>query len=262
MCAEGEPFVRTGCHRCDPGVRTSAGIRTQSWPRTSARRTFVGRCLDTVPRMHQLHGAEIRALVPGYRPGDLVNEGNGVLVARRSVEPPGTSANPPKRRAEARSGPYSAERATHGGDTRLLRRDTGGTTRESSTLWKVLSSLSWDSTRRGRIFRRRSSPGYGIALAPLFFFEHNTGALIVSIQRISEVRKTRERGNRPRAGSLRPPGRRPRGPGALTNPATWQSSAPPVGCPAASRTAPDGELLHLRGSADRRTPARGALAVA
>lgn len=42
--------------------------------------TAQGLCLDTVLRMHQLHGARIRCLVPGYRPGDSVNGGHGVLV--------------------------------------------------------------------------------------------------------------------------------------------------------------------------------------
>lgn len=36
--------------------------------------------LDPVPKMHYLHGAEIRGVVPNYRPKDVANEGYGVLV--------------------------------------------------------------------------------------------------------------------------------------------------------------------------------------
>lgn len=36
--------------------------------------------LDPVPQMHVLHGAEIRDVVPNYRPKDLANAGYGVLV--------------------------------------------------------------------------------------------------------------------------------------------------------------------------------------
>ncbi|WP_167337408.1 SDR family NAD(P)-dependent oxidoreductase [Pseudomonas batumici] len=39
-----------------------------------------GELIDTVLRFHERHGATIRKLMPGYRPADDVNNGNGVLV--------------------------------------------------------------------------------------------------------------------------------------------------------------------------------------
>ncbi|CAM2008614.1 SDR family NAD(P)-dependent oxidoreductase [Acanthopleuribacter pedis] len=39
-----------------------------------------GRIVDPILRFHERHGARIDCLVPGYRPADQVNRGNGVLV--------------------------------------------------------------------------------------------------------------------------------------------------------------------------------------
>ncbi|UCE07685.1 MAG: polyketide synthase, partial [bacterium] len=39
-----------------------------------------GRLIDTILRFHELHGAQVRELVPQYRPKDKKNKGYGVLV--------------------------------------------------------------------------------------------------------------------------------------------------------------------------------------
>ncbi len=55
-----------------------------------------GRMRDRVLHFHHLHGAEIAATLPGYRPRDIANDGNGVLVryepARRRVSASKTGA--------------------------------------------------------------------------------------------------------------------------------------------------------------------------
>ena len=43
-------------------------------------RNAQGRLVDPILRFHELHGAQIGGLVPGYRPNDTNNEGDGVLV--------------------------------------------------------------------------------------------------------------------------------------------------------------------------------------
>src|SRR5690606_5944051 len=58
-----------------------------------------GRERDRVLHFHLAHGADIVSILPGYRPRDLANEGNGVLVAyepagrRRGVLARGTTAH-------------------------------------------------------------------------------------------------------------------------------------------------------------------------
>ncbi|MFB1483782.1 SDR family NAD(P)-dependent oxidoreductase [Corallococcus sp. RDP092CA] len=44
------------------------------------RRDASGLPSDPILRLHVSHGAEVRGLVHGYRPGDLANQGHGVLV--------------------------------------------------------------------------------------------------------------------------------------------------------------------------------------
>ncbi|MFL0802933.1 MAG: KR domain-containing protein [Agarilytica sp.] len=52
-----------------------------SMPEYIHRKNSHGRSLDTVLRFHQLHGGKIERLVNGYRPGDQINQGSGVLVS-------------------------------------------------------------------------------------------------------------------------------------------------------------------------------------
>ncbi|MBB5101168.1 SDR family NAD(P)-dependent oxidoreductase [Streptomyces spectabilis] len=176
--AEGEASVRTavGVTRCrdfgrHPGKELSEYIRATN---------VQGRCLDTVLRMHQLHGAEIRALVPGYRPGDLINAGNGVLVVydlsdrqervRILLSEGEKSATAPI----PTGGQLAAEireffDAILGGDYEGI----------EHPLESPLFELGFDSA--GLLdLQEKIESRYGIALAPLFFFEHNTGVLIVS----------------------------------------------------------------------------------
>ncbi|MEZ4869001.1 MAG: SDR family NAD(P)-dependent oxidoreductase [Caldilineaceae bacterium] len=39
-----------------------------------------GQLVDPILNFHATHGAQIRALIPGYRPADIDNQGNGVLI--------------------------------------------------------------------------------------------------------------------------------------------------------------------------------------
>ncbi|MFF9687118.1 SDR family NAD(P)-dependent oxidoreductase [Streptomyces sp. NPDC014623] len=176
--AEGEPSVQTavGVTRC-----RDFGRHPEAEPAVYIRATNAqGRCLDTVLRMHQLHGAEIRALVPGYRPGDLVNEGNGVLVVydlsvrqeRVRILQGGGGATVA---ASIPSGEQLAEEIQEFFDA-ILGGDYEGI---ENPLESPLFELGFDSA--GLLdLQEKIETRYGIALAPLFFFEHNTGALIVS----------------------------------------------------------------------------------
>jgi polyketide synthase PksJ len=191
MCAEGESFVQTavGVTRCrdfsrHPDTELAAYIRATN---------VQGRCLDTVLRMHQLHGAEIRALVPGYRPGDLVNEGNGVLVVydlsnrRERVRILQSEGRNPAAALIPSNGQLAEEirdffDAILGGDYEGI----------EHPLESPLFELGFDSA--GLLdLQEKIESRYGIELAPLFFFEHNTGALIVSY--LQDLRGPEDRGN-------------------------------------------------------------------
>ncbi|MFD8519916.1 SDR family NAD(P)-dependent oxidoreductase [Streptomyces capillispiralis] len=189
--AEGEPSVHTavGVTRCrdfgrHPDTELAAYIHATN---------VQGRCLDTVLRMHQLHGAEIRALVPGYRPGDLVNEGSGVLVV---YDLPNRRERVRVLRSEGQNSdaariPSSGQLAQEIGDflDAILGGDHEGI---ENPLESPLFELGFDSA--GLLdLQEKIESRYGIALAPLFFFEHNTGALIVSY--LQNLRGPEDRGN-------------------------------------------------------------------
>lgn len=145
-----------------------------------------GLCLDTVLRMHQLHGAEIRSLVPGYRPGDLVNEGNGVLVAydlatrldraerlKRDAIVESQTNSPTSVPATAE---LTAEILTF--LEGLLSGTSDGEGAQVS-LDRPLFELGLDSASLLDL-QDKIEGRYGISLEPLFFFEYNTGAKIIS----------------------------------------------------------------------------------
>ncbi|MFD9561266.1 SDR family NAD(P)-dependent oxidoreductase [Streptomyces sp. NPDC059994] len=144
------------------------------------------RCLDTVLRMHQLHGAEIRSLVPGYRPGDLVNGGNGVLVEydlatrldrakrleRDAVVVPQTNS--------PTAVPATAELTAE--ILEFLEGLLSGSSDAEDpqlSLESPLFELGLDSASLLDL-QDKIEGRYGISLEPLFFFEYNTGAKIIS----------------------------------------------------------------------------------
>ncbi|MFD9789952.1 SDR family NAD(P)-dependent oxidoreductase [Streptomyces sp. NPDC059070] len=143
-----------------------------------------GRCLDTVLRMHQLHGAEIRCLVPGYRPGDVVNGGNGVLV-----EYDLTTRLDRLRRLERDASVPSRENSPVPATAELtaeilafleeLVGDASGAAEAQLSLVSPLFELGLDSASLLDL-QDRIEGRYGVSLEPLFFFECNTGEKIVS----------------------------------------------------------------------------------
>src|SRR5262249_5776079 len=58
-----------GVTRCKDYKKYS-GIKLEEYIKKTNNQ---GRCVDTILRLHQLHGARIKSLVPRVRPADLVN---------------------------------------------------------------------------------------------------------------------------------------------------------------------------------------------
>ncbi|MFF0836623.1 MULTISPECIES: SDR family NAD(P)-dependent oxidoreductase [unclassified Streptomyces] len=139
-----------------------------------------GRCLDTVLRMHQLHGAEIRRLVPNYRPADTVNQGNGVLVEYDLDGRRGRIRQLERTAAERVADIPPFEALTD--EVREFLTETAGTAasdRSDELLLNVpLFELGIDSASLLDL-QERIEGRYGIQLGTLFFFECNTGWKIV-----------------------------------------------------------------------------------
>ena len=57
--------------------RSERGIELEDYIR---QRDGGGLLIDPILRFHEAHGAIVTGLVPGYRPADVANLGNGVLV--------------------------------------------------------------------------------------------------------------------------------------------------------------------------------------
>jgi len=142
-----------------------------------------GRIVDTVLRMHQLHGAEVKYLVPNYRPGDIPNNGNGVLVGY-DLE---------KRQARIKALIKESQSQTikkHTPDiiqstiTTYLRKTIGDTRANQFSQKQLLSTpifeLGIDSADLLDL-KDRISEEFDVSVEPLFFFENNTGAKIINV---------------------------------------------------------------------------------
>jgi len=89
-CNLGDQLLEFMLQRCSlmPGVESVAAVtrckdyRQQDMPLHDYinKRNAQGRLIDPVLRFHELHGARIEGLIPGYRPMDGHNQGHGVLV--------------------------------------------------------------------------------------------------------------------------------------------------------------------------------------
>ncbi|AJP04992.1 hypothetical protein TU94_29680 [Streptomyces cyaneogriseus subsp. noncyanogenus] len=197
-----------------------------------------GRCLDTVLRMHQSHGARIRRLVPGYRPGDRANGGNGVLV---TYDLPGRAE---RIRQLAGNGPSAAPDIPPldqlADEIREVFLDILGADVQKEVqepLESPLFELGFDSASVSDLQERVQSR-YGITLDSLFFFEHDTGTRI--IEYLDGLRDEPSFSSPCRATA--PP------PGAAAAPAAARQSAPPHDGPHAH----SGHGLHGDPSGDSR----------
>lgn len=130
-----------------------------------------GALADPILRFHELHGATIEKLVPGYRPADTDNGGCGVLVhydIRRRVR------KDPKIDGTACGGGTEARE-----EIRLAILERLGLERQSAFSYdRPLMEMGLDSADLLALSETLSQR-FGIALPPTFFFLHNTPAKVV-----------------------------------------------------------------------------------
>lgn len=136
-----------------------------------------GRILDPIPRFHELHGAEIIELVPGFRPLDHKNDGNGVLVSydihqRRRRELMGGSPPPETEKPTAHSVRYTKSQIQCFLEENL-RALLGPETRIADLADEPLMEIGLDSADLMDL-SERLSVFCGQKLDPTFFFQYNT----------------------------------------------------------------------------------------
>jgi hypothetical protein len=138
-----------------------------------------GEILDPVPRMHSHHGAEIKDIIPQYRPKDEQNEGSGVLIvyeleSRNRKEFPKTKKGEKEKPEE-----LSAENIGSFVDDLILSllENCGGLVqKDNRSLYKRTSPLmemGLDSLQLLELGSRLSEK-YLIDLEPTFFFQYGT----------------------------------------------------------------------------------------
>lgn len=120
-----------------------------------------GQLLDPILRFHEHHGAAILELVPGYRPADRDNRGDGVLIAY-DLPSRRTRQVTPERRAE----PFQAAMIEDALRTLMGEEVTLSPTRPLLDLG--LDSLALHGLRM--LLNQR----LGVELEPAFFFQYST----------------------------------------------------------------------------------------
>lgn len=137
-----------------------------------------GRTRDRVLHFHHLHGAEIAATLPGYRPRDIANHGKGVLVRY----------DPSRRRVSA-SAPGAASAPAEAGSPPALVRDealrfvieTVSNLVDSAHIIDPDRPLMEWGLDSGNLLnlKTRLEARFGKRLKPSFFFTHNTPRKVV-----------------------------------------------------------------------------------
>lgn len=171
------------------GLDTVVGVtRCKDYAKNSAldlseyvtARNSQGRYTDSVLRMHQLHGAEVRRLVPGYRPADLDNNGNGVLVEYRLADRCERINRLEQDVPDVLTIPESTQLYAEVLGFLTDRLDGSTTDETLDDLAEIpLFELGLDSADLLEL-QAEIETAYGVRLAPLFFFEHDTGARIIN----------------------------------------------------------------------------------
>jgi acyl transferase domain-containing protein/acyl carrier protein/NAD(P)-dependent dehydrogenase (short-subunit alcohol dehydrogenase family)/1,4-dihydroxy-2-naphthoyl-CoA synthase/SAM-dependent methyltransferase len=137
------------------------------------QRNAQGVLADPILRFHELHGATIEGAVPGYRPADLANAGNGVLVhydirrRRRTdlrVEPTASWRSP----ADSRASVLASIRD-------ILRPDRV----MAFAADRPLMEMGLDSADLLDL-NERLAASHGVTLGPAFFFQFNTADKIAT----------------------------------------------------------------------------------
>lgn len=171
-----------------PGITHVAGVtRCVNYPGKSVislegylkQTNEEGEILDPVPRMHSHHGAEIKEIVPHYRPKDEQNDGCGVLIVYELETRNRKELPKLKKIEEEKPEELSAENIGSFVDELILSllENCGGLVqKDNRALYKRTSPLmemGLDSLQLLELGSRLSEK-YLIDLEPTFFFRYGT----------------------------------------------------------------------------------------
>ncbi|MCX8131318.1 MAG: SDR family NAD(P)-dependent oxidoreductase [Clostridia bacterium] len=159
-----------------------------------------GRLSDTILRFHELHGAQVRGLLPNYRIQDTKNQGCGVLVEYYIL-------NRRRNEIQVEGGYQEKGVGVSAGDKTKILKDfvvksinavLGKTKEEEFALDRPLMEMGLDSTDLLELNEQISSK-YQIHLEPAFFFKYRTAESIIAYllervypEEVEEVTENRE----------------------------------------------------------------------
>jgi acyl transferase domain-containing protein/enoyl-CoA hydratase/carnithine racemase/acyl carrier protein/NAD(P)-dependent dehydrogenase (short-subunit alcohol dehydrogenase family) len=148
-------------------------VRDQSLEAYIRQRNENNVLADPILRFHELHGATIERVMPGYRPGDLKNDGCGVLVSydihrrrRNDLRVEGVSKGPAKGTRLARSELRDVVRHAVS--------DCLGEDRKAAFSFdRPLMEMGLDSADLLEL-NEKIAQRFQMPLSPTFFFQYNT----------------------------------------------------------------------------------------
>jgi acyl transferase domain-containing protein/enoyl-CoA hydratase/carnithine racemase/aryl carrier-like protein/SAM-dependent methyltransferase len=185
----GDALLELMLIRCslDKSVKAVAAVTLcRSFDRTRGQpledyireRNASGMLSDPILRFHELHGAKVDRLVPGYRPHDTRNDGHGVLVAydircRRRRELHLEAA--PTGGDRQRPSPHEIQEGVRSAIAACLGEERKAAFSPDRPLMEM-GLNSADLLELGETLAQR----HRVPIAPAFFFRHNTAEKIVA----------------------------------------------------------------------------------
>jgi polyketide synthase PksM len=185
----GDQLLEFMLQRCSliSGVHTVIGVtRCKDYPKHAhvalteyiGLRNGQGKLVDTVLRLHELHGAAIQELVPDYRPHDTYNQGCGVLI-KYDVHNRQRQASGPLQRRDATVTVRNTAKDISAFVIKVIKYLLGKAEAEGFDLDRPLMEMGLDSADLLELNDQISNE-YQISLEPAFFFEYNTAKRIIS----------------------------------------------------------------------------------
>ncbi|EYF04556.1 Long-chain-fatty-acid--CoA ligase [Chondromyces apiculatus DSM 436] len=184
----GDNLLEFMLQRCSMmnGVRSVVGVtRCKSYDKRSGVplseyvhwRTSRGTLADPILRFHEMHGARVEGVVPGFRPGDTQNDGHGVLISYEPLTRKRNEVTAGGQEQVERAGVAHSEASIARFVEMVIRRCLGETKEKAFAPDHPLIDMGLDSADLLEL-NEQIRHKYEVALDPTFFFQYNTAAKI------------------------------------------------------------------------------------
>ncbi len=134
----------------------------------------LGKIQDPILRFHERHGAKIEKTIPGYRPKDIRNEGNGVLVSYDI-----SKRNRDDLKIRKRSFPKKNLREIESFIEQIITSCLGKEGAAAYSKSRPLMEMGLDSSDLAKLNEQIGNE-FQLDLEPSFFFEYNTPSQVVA----------------------------------------------------------------------------------